>query len=158
MQKAQRSLQPSWALMKARVLRVAARVVGGSSTAASCDGVQVDEAVGEGELVGLPVDEVGGEGVDLVEGRGLEQAAGQGDGGVGREAAREPHEVARLLVGDVGDAAGVDDDGVGVGLGREAVDDVPAGVAQAARHRLGVGDVELAAEGEDGGGGGGGPV
>ena len=54
--------------------------------------------------------------------------------------------------GDVGDGAAVDDDGGGVR--NEAVGDAPAVVAQTARHCLGVGDVELAAEGEDGGGSG----
>ena len=82
------------------------------------DRVELDDAIGEGELVGLAEDEVGAEGFELVLGRGFEQAAGEGDGGVGRDAAGEAHEVARLLVGDVGDGAGVDDDGVGVSVAR----------------------------------------
>ncbi len=57
----------------------------------------------------------------------------------------------RFAVRDMGDGAGVDDEGVGALLGAaydaDAAGDEPAG------DRLGVGLVELAAEGEDGDGG-----
>ncbi len=111
---------------------------------------KLDELVGEGKLVRLAVDEVGGESVELVRRRRLQETACEGDRGVGRDATGQAHEVSRLMVGLVGDGAGVDDNGVGLGC---AVDHVPAGIAQATRHHLGIGDVELAAEGKDGGGG-----
>ncbi len=56
----------------------------------------------------------------------------------------------RFAVRDVGDRAGVDDEGVGALLG--ATYDANAAAGEPAGDRLGVGLVELAAEGEEGDG------
>ncbi len=59
--------------------------------------------------------------------------------------------MARFAVRDVGDGAGVDDEGVGALLG--ATYDTDAAAGEPAGDRLGVGLVQLAAEGEEGDGG-----
>ena len=112
--------------------------------------MKLDQALGEGELLRLAEDEVGAQAVDALGRRRLQHAARQRDGGAGGKPPGDVHEVRRLAVRGVGHRAGVDDDGVGVRL--DALGDAPAGLAQTPRHRLGVGDVQLAAEGEDGGG------
>ncbi len=91
-------------------------------------------------------DEVRAEGQGCVFAGGLREAARNGDGRVGRQAADGADQAAGLLVGDVGDGAGIDNEGVRLA---DVVNDVVASRAQAARDLLAVGKVELAAEGED---------
>ena len=97
-------------------------------------------------LIVVAQDEVGAEAAQQG-GIALGVAAGDGYARSGREAAGETHEVTGLAAGDVGDGAGVDDEGIG---GGGCVDHLAAGGRQVAGNRLRFRLVQLAAEGQEG--------
>lgn len=91
-------------------------------------------------------DDIGSEGTHGIVAGTPGKTAGHGDGSGGVDAADRADQAARLLVGDVGDGAGIDHVGVGFD---DAVDDAVPGSDEVAGNRFAVCQVELAAEGDD---------